>query len=81
MKLTARKVDVESGTEEAEVSVPVEYNGEEFEIGFNVNHLLESISSFDGESVKLLMDQPTSPVLVVSDEEPQLKNVIMPMKV
>ncbi len=81
MRLVARKTDIESGSEEAEVNIPVEYNGEEFEIGFNVNHLLESVSSFDGESVKLLMDQPISPVLVVSDDEPELKDVIMPMKV
>jgi len=81
MKLTARKVDVESASEEAEVNIPVEYTGEEFEIGFNINHLLESVSSFDGDTVKILMDQPISPVLIVSDEEPELKNVIMPMKV
>ncbi|TCK02913.1 DNA polymerase III subunit beta [Phorcysia thermohydrogeniphila] len=81
MKLTARKVDVESASEEAEVNIPVEYTGEEFEIGFNINHLLESVSSFDGDTVKILMDQPISPVLIVSEEEPELKNVIMPMKV
>jgi len=81
MRLTAKKMDLDSASEEAEVNIPVEYNGEEFEIGFNINHLLESVSSFDGDTVKILMDQPISPVLVVSDEEPELKNVIMPMKV
>jgi DNA polymerase-3 subunit beta len=81
MKLTARKVDVDSASEEAEVNIPVEYTGEEFEIGFNINHLLESVSSFDGDTVQILMDQPVSPVLIVSEEEPELKNVIMPMKV
>ncbi|SMP12134.1 DNA polymerase III, beta subunit [Desulfurobacterium pacificum] len=80
LKLTAKKVELESG-EEAEVNVPVEYNGEEFEITFNVNYLLEAVSSYDAESVKILMDQPISPVLITSDEEPELKNVIMPMKV
>ena len=81
MKLTAKKMDIDSASEEAEVNIPVEYNGEEFEIGFNINHLLESVSSFDGDTIKILMDQPISPVLIVSDEEPELKNVIMPMKV
>ncbi len=80
LKLTAKKVDVESG-EEAEVNIPVEYNGEEFEITFNINYLLEAVSSYDAETVKILMDQPISPVLVTSDEEPELKNVIMPMKI
>jgi len=81
MRLTAKKVDVDSASEEAEVNIPVDYTGEEFEIGFNINHLLESVSSFDGNTVEMRMDQPISPVLIVSDEEPELKNVIMPMKV
>ena len=80
LKLTAKKMELEAG-EEAEVNIPVEYNGEEFEITFNINYLLEAVSSYDAETVKILMDQPISPVLVTSDEEPELKNVIMPMKV
>ncbi|MEO2069255.1 MAG: DNA polymerase III subunit beta [Desulfurobacteriaceae bacterium] len=80
MKLTAKKLDGEVD-EEAEVILPADYSQDEFEIGFNINHLLESVSSFDESLIKIYMDSPTSPVLVVGDEEPQLKNVIMPMKV
>lgn len=80
LKLTAKKMDVDSG-EEAEVNIPVEYNGEEFEITFNINYLLEAISSYDADTVKMFMDQQITPVLITSDEEPELKNVIMPMKV
>ncbi|ADY72664.1 DNA polymerase III, beta subunit [Desulfurobacterium thermolithotrophum DSM 11699] len=81
LRLIARKMELDSASEEAEVNIPVEYSGEEFEIGFNINHLLEAVSSFDGDTIKILMDQPISPVLIVSEEEPELKNVIMPMKV
>ena len=78
---TEEAIVVYEAGEEAEVNLPVEYNGEGFEITFNVNYLLEAISSYDAETVKMLMDQPISPVLIVSDEETELKNVIMPMKV
>ena len=80
LRLTAKSVEGES-SEEAEVVIPVDYSGEPFRIGFNIVHMIESISSFDGETVSLHMEEPVSPVLITSAEEPQLKNVIMPMKV
>ncbi len=81
LKLTAKKLGDEGVHEEAEVVIPVEYSGDEFTIGFNVNHMIESIASFDGSSIVISMDQPVTPVLISSEEEPQLKNVVMPMKV
>jgi DNA polymerase-3 subunit beta len=81
LELNARGGEIEGTAEEGTVSIPAEYSGEEFQIGFNINHLIESISSFDGDTIKILMDKPITPVLIASDEEPELKNVIMPMKV
>ncbi|WP_456342146.1 DNA polymerase III subunit beta [Thermovibrio sp.] len=80
LRLTAKSLEGET-SEEAEVVIPVDYSGEPFRIGFNIVHMIESIGSFDGESVSVHMEEPTSPVLITSQEEPQLKNVIMPMKV
>ncbi|MEO2065536.1 MAG: DNA polymerase III subunit beta [Desulfurobacteriaceae bacterium] len=80
LRLTAKSLEGET-SEEAEVVIPVEYSGEPFRIGFNIAHMIESIGSFDGDSITVHMEEPVSPVLVTSQEEPQLKNVIMPMKV
>ena len=81
LTLTTRKLEIESAPEEAEVTLPVEYRGEDFEIGFNINHLIESVASFDGDTLRVSMSEPVTPALVVSEEERELRNVIMPMKV
>jgi len=80
LTITARSVEGES-SEEAEVQIPVDYNGDTFTIGFNAIHMIESVNSFDGSSVKFLVKEPLTPVLIVSEDEPQLKNVVMPMKI
>ena len=76
--ITAKKFEGDTA-EEAEVTVPVDYEGEDFTISFNITHLIESVSSFDGESLSFAMEEPLSPVLITSREEENLKNVIMPM--
>ncbi|WP_457677512.1 DNA polymerase III subunit beta [Thermovibrio sp.] len=78
--LTAKSIGGET-SEEAEVQLPVDYSGEPIRIGFNIVHLIESVSSFSGETIALKVEEPTLPALIVSEQEPQLKNVIMPMKV
>jgi len=80
LTLTARKIEGEAA-EEAEVTIPVDYSGEPFKISFNIVHMIESVASFDSSSLKFQMNEPLTPVLITSDEEPQLKNVVMPMKV
>lgn len=80
LTLTAKSIEGE-GSEEAEVQIPVDYNGEPFTIGFNIVHMIESVNSFDGSSIKFSMNEPLTPVLIVSEDEPQLKNVVMPMKI
>jgi len=80
LTLVAKKIEGES-SEEAEVTVPVDYAGEPFSLGFNIVHMIESVSSFDGSTVTLKFGEGLTPILITSPEEPQLKNVIMPMKV
>ncbi len=67
--------------EEAVVEIPADYSGEEFEIGFNVTHLTESVSSFEKGDIQLSLDTPTSQALLTSDSDPNLKCVIMPMRI
>ncbi|WP_456437409.1 DNA polymerase III subunit beta [Desulfurobacterium sp.] len=81
VKLVARRFDSIDASEEAEVEVPCEYNGEEFEIAFNVKHMVEAVGSFDSDTITISMDGPMTQVLLESSEEPQIKCVIMPMKI
>ncbi len=77
MKLSARS---DTG-EEAIVEVPADYSGEDFRIGFNVVHLSEAVGSMESGDVVLLFDTPTTQALILSGVEPELKCVIMPMRV
>ncbi len=80
LTLQARNVEGEA-PEEAEVTIPVDYSGEPFSVNFNIIHMIESISSFDGETITMKFGEELTPVLIASEDEPQLKNVVMPMKV
>ena len=80
MKLQARNIEGES-PEEAEVTVPVDYSGEPFSISFNIVHMIESVSSFEGSTIVMKFGEELTPALITSQEEPHLKNVVMPMKV
>jgi len=80
LTLQAKNVEGES-PDEAMVTIPVDYAGEPFTVNFNIIHMIESISSFDGSTVTMKFGEELTPVLIVSDEEPNLKNVVMPMRV
>ncbi len=67
--------------EEAVVEIPADYSGESFEIGFNVVHLSEAVASFEKGDIELFLDTPTTQVLLVSPQDPNLKCVIMPMRI
>ncbi len=76
----SKKAEGGVSAEEAQVEVPLEFDGQELKVAFNLKHLLEGLSSFDSSSVTLNMATDTSPVLINSEEEPRLKCVIMPMR-
>jgi len=66
--------------EEAEDEVEVEYSGEEMEIGFNVNYLLDALAAVDDENVEVgLLDPSSSCVLRAPGDDGSLY-VVMPMR-
>jgi len=66
--------------EEAEDEVEVEYTGEEMEIGFNVNYLLDALAAVDDENVEVgLLDPSSSCVLRAPGDDGSLY-VVMPMR-
>ena len=89
-KFRGVRLDVEDGTvtirannpdqEEAVEKLEVEYGGDEMEIGFNVNYLLDALGAVDEERVQLGLSDANSSCLISSPAATDTKFVVMPMR-
>src|SRR5690348_7017207 len=66
--------------EEAEDQVEVVYAGDEVEIGFNVNYLLDALSAIEGDKVELGLTDSNSSCLIHAPGLTQTRYVVMPMR-
>ncbi len=66
--------------EEAEEVVPVEYDGEHLEIGFNVSYLQDVLNVLDTEQVTLSVANANSSALIEGAGNDQALYVVMPMR-
>jgi DNA polymerase-3 subunit beta len=66
--------------EEAEDQVEVTYQGEEVEIGFNVNYLLDALSAIDTEKVEIGLTDSNSSCLIHAPGVTHTRYVVMPMR-
>src|ERR1700751_4136018 len=66
--------------EEAEDQVEVSYNGEEVEIGFNVNYLLDALSAIESDRVELGLTDSNSGCLIHAPGALNTRYVVMPMR-
>ncbi|MCZ6827546.1 MAG: DNA polymerase III subunit beta, partial [Gammaproteobacteria bacterium] len=66
--------------EEAEEEVAVNYSGDDMEIGFNVNYLLDALSAVDGDKVQVGLIDSNSSCLVTEPGSKSCKYVVMPMR-
>lgn len=68
--------------EEAEEEVEVDYSGDDIEIGFNVNYLLDALGAVDDDTVRMsLNDANSSCVISIPDiDKSDAKYVVMPMR-
>ena len=66
--------------EEAEEELEIAYTGDEIEIGFNVNYLLDALAAIDVGQVELGLTDANSSCLVSASSTPQAKYVVMPMR-
>ncbi len=66
--------------EEAEEEVEVSYEGEEFEVGFNVNYLLDALAAVDGVEVEVGLTDANSSCLVAAPGGGSSRYVVMPMR-
>lgn len=66
--------------EEAEEEIEVQYSGDEIEIGFNVNYLLDAIGAVDGDTVNFSVVDSNSSCLVKDPDSDDCTFVVMPMR-
>lgn len=66
--------------EEAEEELEVKYAGEDIEIGFNVNYLLDALGAVDGDEVTLSVVDGNSSCLIRQPGRDDSKFVVMPMR-
>ena len=66
--------------EEAEETVPVEFSGDQLEIGFNVSYLLDVLSVLNSEKVQMSVSDANSSALLESPDESDAVYVVMPMR-
>src|SRR5215831_4448746 len=66
--------------EEAEDQVEVSYKGEEVEIGFNVNYLLDALSAIEGDRVEIGLTDSNSSCLIHAPGVLNTRYVVMPMR-
>lgn len=66
--------------ETAQDELDIYYQGEEFNIGFNVNYLLDAINHIDNDTIVLQFNSPESSALVTDPQDEAIRNVIMPIR-
>jgi DNA polymerase-3 subunit beta len=66
--------------EEAEEELEVNYTGEDIEIGFNVNYLLDALGAVDGDQITLSVQDSNSSCLIRKPGADDCKFVVMPMR-
>jgi DNA polymerase-3 subunit beta len=66
--------------EEAEDQLEVVYQGEDLEIGFNVNYLLDALGALETEKVEIGLTDANSSCLIRSPSATDTRYVVMPMR-
>jgi DNA polymerase-3 subunit beta len=76
VKLQAQNPD----QEEADVELEVVYSGDDIEIGFNVNYMLDVLNVTNSEMVQAALRDSNSSFLITYPDQTDCKYVIMPMR-
>ncbi|MBJ88992.1 MAG: DNA polymerase III subunit beta [Woeseia sp.] len=66
--------------EEAEEQVEVDYTGDDIEIGFNVNYLLDALAAIESEQINFCVVDSNSSCLLREPGKDDCKYVVMPMR-
>jgi DNA polymerase-3 subunit beta len=76
-----RIVSSNSEQEEAQEDLETDYHGPALDIGFNVNYLLDGLSSVSTPEVIFSFGDPNSSILMTVPDNEDFKYVVMPMRI
>ena len=65
--------------EEAEENIAVDYQGDDLDIGFNVEYLIDALSVMKGDSVTMAFSDAGSAVLLTDPDDLITRYVVSPM--
>ncbi|MFZ8932883.1 MAG: DNA polymerase III subunit beta [Bacteriovoracaceae bacterium] len=60
--------------------VPINYTGNDMEIGFNAKYLIDTLSNLDDGDINIELNNELSPVIIRSEKVPNYLGIIMPLK-
>lgn len=66
--------------EEAQEEIAITYDGEEIEVGFNVNYVMEALAGLDSEEVELHINDAHSSCALLAPGRTDTRYVVMPMR-
>ncbi|MDH4224212.1 MAG: DNA polymerase III subunit beta [Deltaproteobacteria bacterium] len=67
---------------EAKDEIPVEYNGEPIQVGFNAKYLLDVLNKVtEGESIRMELKGPLNPCLIRVSGDESFLSVVMPLRI
>jgi DNA polymerase-3 subunit beta len=66
--------------EEAQEELAIGYDGEEVEVGFNVNYVIEALGGLDSEEVELHINDAHSSCAMLAPGRTDTRYVVMPMR-
>jgi DNA polymerase-3 subunit beta len=67
--------------EEAQEEIEIEYSGEELDVGFNVNYLLDVLNNVNAETIEIRLADSNSSALMMLPANDRFKYVVMPMRI
>ncbi len=74
-------VSSNSEQEEAEEELEIDYKGDALDIGFNVNYLVDVLTSIEGDRVECAFGDSNSSALITLPDDANFKYVVMPMRI
>jgi DNA polymerase-3 subunit beta len=66
---------------DAKEEIPLEYKGEEMDIGFNPRYFIDALLVMNSEKVTIELSDAVSPAVLSGEKDPGYMALIMPMKV
>lgn len=76
LKITAHNPE----QEEAQEELTVDYEGDELEIGFNVNYIIDAVSALSVGTIEISLDDANSSCVIANPEATHTQYIVMPMR-